>query len=79
MRLGQVHVKAVHDTVTPCVLREFGGMSVLAPADESDPFVAGSVHPLREAMSKERYDVIVVARHVTTSGVCLWLKLWRPN
>lgn len=79
MRLNNVHVTAVHDTKTPPLMRSFGGMSVLAPADEADVFAVGSVHKLREPASKERYDVIVVARHPTTGGVCLFLKLWRPN
>lgn len=79
MRLAGVHVKAVHDTVTPCVLRQFGGMSVLAPDDDADKFIVGSVHKLAEQVSKESYPVIVVARHVATGGVVLFLKLWSPN
>jgi hypothetical protein len=79
VRLDGVPVQAVYDAPSKAFRKDWGGMSVLVPANESAQFEAGAIHRLTEKASREGYAVIVIAKHETTVGTCVTLKLWNPT
>lgn len=79
MRLDDVRVQPVTDMASTAFRKDWGGCSVLVPANESERFNAGAIHRLTAPASRESYDVIVVAKYETTGGTCVVIKLWNPS
>lgn len=79
MRLDDVRVQPVHDMASTSFRKDWGGCSLLVPANESARFNAGGIHRFSDRASRESYEVTVIAKYETTGGTCVVIKLWNPN
>lgn len=77
MKLDAVRVQPVPDVSALALQHNVRGMSVLVPAEHDTDFEVGKEHHLSQG--KERYRVLVLQKHMTTLGACVFLKLWEPN
>lgn len=76
MKLGEVRVRGVSG-LQPQLFPAMSGMSVLVPADNEASFEVGK--PYRLSEGRESYRVLVLGKHPTSIGMCLFLKKWEPS